>query len=90
MGELEEHSGNPLVCGLLTSAAVKTPLVAGKVCSPSLPRLGVGYELEIQAKGPEGLMRTDWSRTQTKNVDFVAGEAGRELRYGGQVGAGSR
>ena len=53
-------------------------------------RLGVGYELEIQAKGPEGLMRTDWSRTQTKNVDFVAGEAGRELRYGGQVGAGSR
>lgn len=50
---------------VLTSTAVKTPLVADKVHSSSPLRLGVGYELEIQAKGPEViypvLIRTDRS-----------------------------
>lgn len=56
-------------------AAVKTPLVTGKVCSPSPLRLTVRYELEIQTKGPEVIppvsMRPDWSHTQTRKMDVV-------------------
>lgn len=53
----------------LTSAAVKTPVVAGKVLVTSPQRPGVGYELEIQAKSLEAmspvLTRTDWSHSRT-------------------------
>lgn len=66
----------------LAVVAVQISLVAGKMCSASPGRLGVGCELEIQARGSEAMspvfMRVDWSHLRKEKWVQALTRAGKQ------------
>lgn len=97
VGESEEDSGDPWVCEQTSWLQEQFRLPWWQVrCSQTPPtplpplRLGVGYELEVQAKGSEAmspvLRRTDWSHSRVGKmaVVFIRAEgAGRDMGANG-------